>query len=159
MPLVNSSAAPRFFGYRNLFGLHNGWIRGINIPRHQSSLISFAPQSTCGGPQRWALSRHSASKVLADRSIVCPTSSEARCPPGLIRRPIGVTLDNAGPKCVTPSQKLHKQTIQFQPLRCGGVGAVVPLMSPEPFVDILVATGLVRAAVIVVGHNVAVRAV
>jgi hypothetical protein len=48
---------------------------------------------------------------------------------------------------------------QFQPLRCGGVGAVVALMSPEPFVDILVATGLVRAAVVVVGYNVGVWAV
>ena len=45
MPLINSPAAPRRFGYRNLFGLHTGWIRGVNIPRHQSSLISFAPQS------------------------------------------------------------------------------------------------------------------
>ena len=34
---------------------------------------------------------------------------------------------------------------QFQPLRCGGVGVVVALMSLEPFVDILVATGIARS--------------
>src|SRR6185436_17747686 len=94
MPLINSPAAPRFSSYRNLFGLHNGWIRGVNIPRHQSSLISFAPQSDL----RWSTTLGTpdlASKVLADRAIVSPTSSAARCSQGPTPRPIGVTLDNA----------------------------------------------------------------
>jgi hypothetical protein len=61
---------------------------------------------------------------------------------------------------------------QFQPLRCGGAGVVVALMSLESFADILVATGIARsrrhrytmrrnltsvpAAVVVVGYNVGV---